>query len=317
MNKRYLNPAMLAVAALVAACSSTPRTTALLEQTRADYLVAQASPTVAKFAPLELKQAGDALAQANAQATERASDQRIDQFAYLAKQKIALTQEVSAKKKAEAEVANAATARNQLLIDQRTNEANAADIRAANANRVATIAQIDAQQSQQQTLRAQDDAARAQQQTLAAQNDAANAQARSAQLEAQLNELAAKQSERGMVITLNDVLFGTDLSTLTSNGLDTVQKVALVLTQNPRRNVLVEGFADSTGSDSYNLALSERRAQSVQSALSARGITSDRVAIRGYGEAYPIAANDSAQNRQLNRRVEIVLSNGDGKVLAR
>src|SRR5450830_368274 len=144
MNKHYLNPAMLAVAALLAACSSTPKSTALLEQTRADYLAAQASPTVAKYAPRELQQAGDALAQANTQANERATDERIDQFAYLAKQKIAVTQEVSAQKVAEAAIANAAKDRDHLLIDQRTNEANAADIRAANANRVATIAQVDA-----------------------------------------------------------------------------------------------------------------------------------------------------------------------------
>jgi outer membrane protein OmpA-like peptidoglycan-associated protein len=317
VNKKYLTPAMLAVAALVAACGSTPKTTALLEQTRADYLVAQASPRVAEFAPLELKQAGDALAQANTQATERASDQRIDQFAYLAKQKIALTQEVSTQKAAEAEIANAGKVRDKLVLDQRTNEANAAGIRAANATQVAAMAQNDAAQAKQQTLQAQNDAARAQQQTLAAQNDAATALAKNSQLEAQLNDLAAKKTERGMVITLSDVLFGTDLSTLNSNGLATVQKVALVLTQNPGRSVLIEGFADSTGTDAHNLALSERRAQSVQSALNARGIGSDRAATRGYGEAFPVAANDTAQNRQLNRRVEIVLSDDGGKVMAR
>jgi outer membrane protein OmpA-like peptidoglycan-associated protein len=317
MNNKYLTPAMLAVAALVAACGSTPKTTALLEQTRTDYLVAQASPTVAEFAPLELKQAGDALAQANAQASEHASDQRIDQFAYLAKQKIALTQEISTQKAAEADIANVGKVRDKLVLDQRTNEANAAGIRAANANRAAALAQNDAAQARQQTLQAQDDAARAQQQTLAAQNDAANAQAKNSQLEAQMNDLAAKKTERGMVITLSDVLFGTDLSALNSNGLATVEKLALVLTQNPRRNVLIEGFADSTGTDAHNMALSERRAQSVQSALNARGIASDRAATRGYGEAFPVAANDTAQNRQLNRRVEIVLSDEGGKVMAR
>jgi outer membrane protein OmpA-like peptidoglycan-associated protein len=317
MTKNYLTPTMLAVVALVAACSSTPKTTALLEQTRADYQAAQASPTVAQFAPLELKQAGDALAQANTQATERESDHRIDQFAYLAKQKIALTREVSERKAAEADVANAGKVRDKLVLDQRTNEANAADVRAANANRAAAVAQNDAARAKQQTLQAQDDAARAQLQTLAAQNDAANAQARNSQLEAQLSDLAAKKTARGLVITLSDVLFGTDMATLNSNGLATVQKVALVLTQNPGRNVLIEGFADSTGANAYNLALSERRAQSVQRALNEQGIASTRVDVRGYGEAFPVAANDTAQNRQLNRRVEIVLSDDGGRVLAR
>jgi outer membrane protein OmpA-like peptidoglycan-associated protein len=120
-----------------------------------------------------------------------------------------------------------------------------------------------------------------------------------------------------MVITLGDVLFGTDLARLNPEGIRTAQKLANVLQQNPQRTVLVEGFADSTGTAAHNQDLSERRATAVRTALQDMGVTRDRVAIRGYGEAYPVAANDTNANRQLNRRVEIVLSDDTGKVIAR
>ncbi|MCB8747486.1 OmpA family protein [Rhodoferax sp. U2-2l] len=303
MKHNYLTPIVLAVAALLAACGSTPKATSLLDQTRAEYRMAQASPAVATYAPMEMKLATDAMTQANASAAERDSDAEIDRLAYLARQKIALTQEVTKRKVAEAEVANAGKQRDQLVLDQRTNEANAAQIRANTANQAAVIAQ--------------NDAANAKQQTLLAQDEAAAAQARNAQLEAQLSDLAAKKTERGLVITLGDVLFGTDLSQLTSAGMASAQKLATVLQNNPMRNVLIEGFADSTGASDYNQALSLRRATAVQTALTQFGIAPGRIAMQGYGEAFPVAANDTAPNRQLNRRVEIVLSDDSGQIRAR
>ena len=289
MKNTYLTPVVLAVAALLAACGSTPRTTSLLEQTRVEYRVAQASPNVAVYAPQEMKLASDAMAKTEALAADRGSNDEVDKLAYLARQQVALTQEITKRRMAEADVANASKQRNQLLLDQRTNEANAAQIRANTANQAAAMAQ----------------------------NDAANAQLRNAQLEAQLADLAAKKTERGMVITMGDVLFATDQARLTATGIATAQKLATVLQNNPQRNVLVEGFADSTGAADHNLALSERRASAVQAALQQMGIASERVATRGYGESFPVAANDTALNRQLNRRVEIVLSDESGRVMAR
>ena len=310
MKNIYLTPAVLAIAVLVGACSAAPKTTGLLEQTRSDYQVAQNNPSVARYAPLEMKQAGEALAQANAAANDNDSAEKIDKLAYLAKQKVALTQEVAKQKSAEAEVAGAGKERDQIRLDQRTNEANIAKNSAAKSLQDAQVAQGEALQAQRQTLQAQGDAAEAQRKTQ-------EVQARAAQLEAQLADLAAKKTERGMVITLGDVLFGTDLARLNQQGMQTAQKLANVLQQNPQRNVLVEGFTDSTGTDSHNQGLSERRAAAVQLALQELGVARERIAIRGYGETHPVAANDSAQNRQLNRRVEIVLSDDKGVVIAR
>lgn len=300
MKKLPLSAIVLAVAALVGACSSMPTSTTLLSQTRSDYITAQGNPDVTRYAPLEMKQAGDAMAQANAAANDKDSTEKVDKLAYLAKQKIALTQEVAKQKAAEASVASAGKERDQIRLDQRTNEADQANINAEKSKQAAQVAQNETAEAQRKTQ---------------------EAQARTAQLEAQLAaqlaDLAAKKTERGMVITLGDVLFGTDLARLSPDGMRTAQKLADVLQQNPQRTVLVEGFTDSTGGASHNQELSERRATSVRSALMEMGVSRDRVAVRGYGQSYPVAANDTAQNRQLNRRVEIVLSDASGKVMQR
>nr|WP_051567000.1 OmpA family protein [Herminiimonas sp. CN] len=277
------------MAALVGACSSMPKTTSLLDQTRGDYVAAQNNPKVASYAPLEMKQAGEALEQANAAASHAGSAEKIDKLAYLARQKIALTQEVVKQKSAEADIASAGKERDQVRLAQRTNEAEQAKMSAEQSKLEAQVAQGEAQQ----------------------------AQARAAQLEAQLADLAAKKTERGMVITLGDVLFGTDMARLNPDGMRTAQKLADVLQQNPQRTVLVEGFTDSTGAAAHNQQLSERRAAAVRSALQELGVAAERVAIRGYGEAYPVASNNTVQSRQLNRRVEIVLSDAGGKIIAR
>lgn len=295
MNAKFFKMAVLAGAVSLAACSSLPTTTPTLDQARGDFIAANNNPQVSTYAPLEFKLASDALEQANAAAAHRDSLDKIDQLAYLAKQKIATAQQVASQKAAEADIANSGRARDRLQLEARTNEAN-------RAIKEADRAKMDAQAAQAAANDAQRQAAGAEAQTR-------EAQARAAQLEAQMADLQAKKTERGMIITIGDVLFGTDQARLTPDGMNTVRKLADVLTQNPGRTVLIEGFTDSTGSAAHNQDLSERRAASVAAALNGMGIARERVATRGYGQAYPVAGNDSAANRQLNRRVEIVLSN--------
>jgi outer membrane protein OmpA-like peptidoglycan-associated protein len=310
MKNYYFTPTVLAIVTLMAACGSVPNSTSLLDQARSDYSSAQSNSNVVNYAPLELKQAGDALDLANAQAASNASTDQIDKLAYLAKQKIAITQEVAKQKSAEADVANSSKERDQIRLDQRTNEANVANISADKAKQAALFAQSNAVQAQRQTEAARVDAAISQRQTQ-------EAQARATQLEAQLADLAAKKTERGIVVTLSDVVFGTDLARLSADGMRTAQKLANVLQQNPQRNVLIEGFTDSTGSAAHNQELSERRADAVRGALQDLGVAAARITTRGYGEFHPVASNDSVANRQLNRRVEIILSDDKGIVIAR
>jgi outer membrane protein OmpA-like peptidoglycan-associated protein len=142
-------------------------------------------------------------------------------------------------------------------------------------------------------------------------------QATIAEQQRMLDELNAKKTDRGMVITLSDVLFNVDKAQLKSGGVRNVQKLADFLAQYPTYKVSVEGHTDSTGSDEHNQDLSERRAFSVQSELLNDGIGGERVATSGYGEEYPVASNDDASSRQLNRRVEIILSDANGNIAPR
>jgi outer membrane protein OmpA-like peptidoglycan-associated protein len=296
MNNFKLTPVLLAIAVLVGACSSMPTSTTLLSETRSDYIAAQSNPNVARYAQLEMKQATEALNHAETASSDKDSTAKVDKLAYLAKQKIAVTQEVAKQRSAEASVASAGKERDQLRLDQRTNEADQATAKAEHARQVTQQARSQTAEAQRQTQ---------------------DALARNAQLEAQLADLAAKKTERGLVITLGDVLFGSDKSRLTTDGMRTAQKLADVLQQNPQHMVLIEGFTDSTGAAVYNQELSERRANAVRNALQEMGISRDRVAVRGYGQAHPVAANDTAQSRQLNRRVEIVISDASGKISQR
>lgn len=303
MKKLQINILLVSAVLLMSACASDPKSTSLLEEARVAYVQAQGNPKVATYAALEMQSATEALARANDAASKRESLETVDKLSYLAKQKIALATEVASRKSSEADIAGAAATRDQVLLDQRSQQADQARLKAEEAQRVAQAAR--------------DDAARATQQKDMAQRQTDEANARNAALEAQLAELSAKKTERGLVITLGDVLFGTDLARLNANGMRITQRLATILQQNQKRVVLVEGFTDSTGTAEHNQALSERRAGAVREALLNLGVAAERISIRGYGQEYPVAANDTAANRQLNRRVEIVVSDERGVITAR
>ena len=126
-------------------------------------------------------------------------------------------------------------------------------------------------------------------------------------LESQLAELQAQQTDRGLVVTLGDILFDLDRAQLTPGGELKVARLAEALRQMRDRNVLIEGHTDSSGSDAYNDDLSQRRAEAVEGQLLLQGVAPTRIVTRGYGERYPVATNDTTAGRQQNRRVEIVI----------
>ncbi|MHA6575424.1 OmpA family protein [Pseudomonas yamanorum] len=132
-----------------------------------------------------------------------------------------------------------------------------------------------------------------------------------------LQALNSKPTDRGQVITLGDVLFDTGRSDLKSASRRDIQQLASFLENNLERKVRIEGFTDTVGSESLNQALSERRADSVASALIQQGVDPARISTQGYGQEFPVAGNSSASSRQLNRRVEVIVSNGSSAVQAR
>ena len=122
-----------------------------------------------------------------------------------------------------------------------------------------------------------------------------------------LEALNAQHTNRGLVLTLGDVLFETGKSNLLAGSMRAIEKLTEFLADNPERLVLIEGHTDNVGSSISNLDLSLRRSGSVAEALSLKGIAIERLFVKGYGEAYPVASNDDAAGRQRNRRVEIVI----------
>lgn len=147
----------------------------------------------------------------------------------------------------------------------------------------------------------------------AANQKAADAQQQAADAQQQLADLQAKQTERGMVMTLGDVLFDTGKDTLKSGAELNIDRLSKYLLASPGTKIIVEGHTDNRGSVEYNEDLSNRRAQAVAKALESRGVSPDRVEAVGRGESYPVASNGDAAGRQQNRRVEIVFSNPQGQ----
>jgi outer membrane protein OmpA-like peptidoglycan-associated protein len=130
----------------------------------------------------------------------------------------------------------------------------------------------------------------------------------------QLTELQGRHTDRGVVVTLGDVLFATGRSELQQASHRSIGKLTAFLAAHPQRTVRVEGFTDNLGGAGYNRNLSEQRAASVTDALTHGGVDRSRIQTEGYGKAFPVADNDTAIGRQQNRRVEVIISDNDERV---
>jgi outer membrane protein OmpA-like peptidoglycan-associated protein len=124
-----------------------------------------------------------------------------------------------------------------------------------------------------------------------------------------LDELNAKMTEKGLVLTLGDVLFEKNRSRLLVGAMRSIDNLVAFLKENPDRKVLIAGYMDDSKSSSYNLDLSLRRATSVSDMLVVNGIDKSRIVTKGYGERFPVASNDTAIGKIQNRRVEIIILN--------
>ncbi len=263
------------------ACATTPQPNAALETARAQVSAAEADPNVAQYDALDLQAARQYLNEAEAAAARR-HDAELNQLAYLATQTARLAQARAAAKADDARVAQGEAERNRIQMEARAHEANAA------------LAQRD--------------------QAVAQRNQATE---QTAELQAEIAELKATQTNRGLVLTLGDVLFDTGRASLKPGAALKLDRLASFLSEHPDRHVQIEGFTDSVGSDAYNQELSERRAEAVEAALTARGIDRSRISTEGYGKAFPVASNSDSGGRQLNRRVEVVIGNGRAPIAPR
>ncbi len=327
--KSYSSPLMFLLGVSVTSmllfgCSTPVRENALLEQARSAFSEAQRNPDVQRNASLELQKAKIDLDQADKLLNDGADVPEVEHFAYLARQRTAIAREVTKVKLAEQALDAAGAERNAVLLKARTREAQQARQLAEEQQAKAMIADEQAESARRQAEssreQAESDRLRVGAMTAEAEKvrmEALAARERTEKLEEQIAELQATQSERGLVITLGDVLFDINKSELRSGAQYTIDKLAAFLAEYPTRNVLIEGFTDSTGTVEYNQGLSERRADAVRNILVNRGIDSRRIMTRGYGVDFPVANNQTAEGRQRNRRVEVIISDEDGHILER
>jgi outer membrane protein OmpA-like peptidoglycan-associated protein len=275
-------------------CASTPKDSGVLLQAREAVARAEADPNVTKYAPTDLDKARKLLINAEGAAKERgATDKVAAHYAYLATQVARVSEQRAHEQLAIARIKSGETERQKILLSARESEANQAVAQARTAQAEAERARALAQN---------------------AQSEAAQTQAENQRL---LGELQAAQTSRGIVLTLGDVLFDTGKAQLKAGAQRPIEQIAEFLSENPERRIQVEGFTDSQGSDEYNQQLSQQRADAVAQAIIQRGIDAQRVRAMGFGEEFPKASNANAGSRQLNRRVEIIVSNGDADIPSR
>lgn len=268
----------MAVAAILSACTTAPPRNESLEMART------AVPQVEKSARAGVAAADIANARTSLDAANRldASKGKLSDIVYEADNAV-LSAKIASEKiltaQANEEIANGTAQRQTVLLQARERESQRSADQASDARR---------------------------------QADASTQRADS--LEAQLADLKLQKTERGLVLTLGDVLFDTGQATLKSGANGTMDRLATALREKSGRTVTIEGHTDNVGSDASNQGLSERRAQAVQSALTQRGVVRSQITTLGKGENFPIASNDSADGRQSNRRVELIFADDQTRV---
>ena len=290
MKKPLMAAAVAAV--LLAACANAPVKPEGAAHARNMLTQLQADPNLANRAPISMQQAEAAVRIAEQPETDQ---QLVAYRVYMADRKVETARAEAETKFAEDQRVELIAQREKVRLDARTREADLA---------TGKVAMARAEGAEQ---KAEADAAR--NQADAAQAAALSAQQQAEELQRQIDTLQAKVTDRGLVLTLGDVLFATAKADLSSGANGTLNKLVAFLNKYPDRTVDIQGYTDSVGSEDYNLGLSQRRADSVRSYLVGQGIGSGRLVASGKGMSSPVAGNDTSSGRQQNRRVEVIINN--------
>ncbi len=278
IHKMKMFTGFAAVALLASACSSAPTKPDGADAARAKLTQLQANQELAGRAPVAIKEAEAAVALAEVPREDREMARHL---VILADRKVDIATAQAQSRLMEDQRKTLTEQREGARLDSRTREA---DIARGDANAARVDADIARDQADAATKQADD-------------------------LKRQIAELNAKETDRGLVVTLGDLLFETGRSELKGGVVSNVARLAAFLTQYPDRTVIIEGHTDSVGSTDSNLGLSQRRADAVKSYLIAQGVSASRLQASGMGEGSPVSGNDSNTGRQQNRRVEVIIVN--------
>lgn len=268
---------------MMASCATAPVTDPGAVRVRSALSDLQRDPRLASQSPVALKAAESAVREAEIASSDTAL---VQHRIYVAERRLYTAQAL----------AEAQYAVNQRKVLAEQSEKVRLDARTLEADRAASSAR-----------RAQGEAADARQATEQAQAETGAALDRNDALVAELAALNARKTERGVQLTLGDVLFSSGRAELAAGAAANLDKLVAALGKAPERRLLIDGYTDSQGSDASNLVLSQRRAEAVSGYLGSRGIAASRITASGRGESLPVAGNDNAAGRQLNRRVEVTI----------
>lgn len=278
---------------LLVACTARQIQPEAVNNARSKLTMLQSNQPLASQAPVAIKEAEVAVRAAE---VSQGDKEQVAHLMYIAERKVDTAQALAESRLLVEQRTALSQQRETARLDSRTKEV---DIARSNAD----SARIETLAAQKEVENARSNAESSRLKTLAAQQESANAQQKAADLQRQIAELNAKPTERGLVVTLGDVLFDTGKAELKSGATTNLAKLATFLNQHQNRSVMIEGHTDTVGNADYNQALSQRRADSVKGWLMKQGIHSDRLVTAGKGETSPVSGNDSASGRQLNRRV--------------
>jgi len=281
---------------------------AQMERAKKAYAEAKANPNVDAYAPLQLQEAGKALQEAEKAEKAEETDGML-QLGYLAERKTQFAVTTTEGKVAERDIDKLNVEKARTIAKKQTLEAERSKMEAGKALTDAEQARAAAAIEAIQAAKAKQEAEQARMAAQAEAEKAARAKAEADQLMKELSELKAQQTERGIVLTIGDVLFATGKADLSQSANKSVAKLAEFLTKYPTRNVLIEGHTDSVGSDAFNLALSQQRADSVKEKLVADAVDAARITTVGYGKKYPVASNATKAGKAQNRRVDLIILN--------
>jgi len=293
---------------LIVGCASSKQehaTRAQLERARFAYRQAETDPNVQAYAQLRLGEAQRAI-----QAAEAAKDLEEKQhLAYIAEKRAMIASTAAATTKTEQDAMQLSRESSAVLLQKRDRELKAARAEMAAKGREAEQIRMPSEARPRAADSSAREAEQARMQAEAEAKARAAEQAKAAAVMKELSELRAQQTDRGLVLTVGDVLFAVGKAEVAPGGQRSIDQLAQFLKTYPRRRVLIEGHTDNTGNEDFNVKLSQQRADAVRSLLVARGVAPERIATRGYGPKYPIVENDTPAGRQQNRRVGILVLN--------
>ncbi|GAB3030143.1 OmpA family protein [Bowmanella dokdonensis] len=305
--------------ALLSGCVSSQKIPDGAANVRQQLIQLQGDQQLAVLAPLAIKDAEQAviLAEQPQKNAELASHRVL-----MAERKVALASTQAQTRLLESQRKALRQQRDDVRLNARTLEAkraraDASDARsdaeqarlqASNARAEATDARNNTEQARRQAMMSANREQIALSDARSAREQADTSDAKAAELRTQLAELNARPTDRGLVITLGDVLFDTGMDSLRNGSSNHLDKLALFLKAYPERTAQIEGHTDDVGSDGANMLLSQRRAETVKAFLLTQGVADSRLNASGKGESEPLASNATADGRQQNRRVEVIIA---------